>query len=169
MIVASYKEGIDDWRNLLLGEETPNADEVFNVVSSLKKLSMFYACHDLNTWNLWNTLFQDVKDTESTVPPEALKYSLCSCYYYLLWGLRQLEVESESGSLTHNLLSDLRDKLDEFLEASQTLIKSSPHQFLKEEAYIGLCDLLIVFSEQLKSNTQLMELICRVDQGLQVI
>lgn len=61
VIVASYKEAIDDWRNLLLGEETPNADETFNVVSSLKKVSMFYACHNLNQWSLWGTLFQDVK------------------------------------------------------------------------------------------------------------
>lgn len=61
MIVASYKEAIDDWRNLLMGEETPNADETFNVISSLKKVSLFYACHNLNQWNLWGTLFQDVK------------------------------------------------------------------------------------------------------------
>lgn len=65
MIVVSYKEAIDDWRNLLLGEETPNADEIFNVVSSLKKVSMFYACHNLNQWNLWSTLFQDVKASVS--------------------------------------------------------------------------------------------------------
>lgn len=61
MIVASYKEAIDDWRNLLLGEETPNADEIFSVISSLKKVSLFYACHNLNQWDLWNTLFSDVK------------------------------------------------------------------------------------------------------------
>lgn len=61
MIVSSYKESIDDWRTLLLGEETPDADEIFNVVSSLKKVSMFYACHDLNQWGLWITLFQDFK------------------------------------------------------------------------------------------------------------
>lgn len=61
MIVAAYKDAIDDWRNLLLGEETPDDDETFNVVSSLKKLSLFYACHNINQWNLWDTLFQDVK------------------------------------------------------------------------------------------------------------
>lgn len=63
MIVVSYKEAIDDWRTLILGEETPNDDEIFNVVSSLKKVSMFYACHNLNSWTLWNTLFQDIKVT----------------------------------------------------------------------------------------------------------
>lgn len=66
MIVASYKDAVDDWRNLLLGEETPDDDETFNVCSSLKKLSLFYACHNINQWNLWDTLFQDVKVSDGT-------------------------------------------------------------------------------------------------------
>ncbi|XP_050514332.1 cohesin subunit SA-1 [Diabrotica virgifera virgifera] len=170
MIVASYKEAIDDWRNLMLGEETPNADEVFNVISSLKKLSMFYACHNLNSWGLWNTMFQDVQDSETNLPPEALKYCLSSCYYFLLWGLRDLEVAAEGGGLTHSGIQDMRDKLDDFIEASQMLIKSSPHILIKEEAYVGLCDLLIVFSEQLHgSSTSLSELICRPDVNLQAL
>ncbi|KAJ8958875.1 hypothetical protein NQ318_019642 [Aromia moschata] len=190
MIVASYKEAIDDWRNLLLGEETPNADEIFNVVSSLKKVSMFYACHNLNQWSLWDTLFQDFKvsefsvgielpitktppppiqDIESGLPPEALKYCLSSCYYYLLWGLRDLEVTAENGSLTHSTIQELRDKLDEFIDASQMLIRSSPHILIKEEAYIGLCDLLIVFSEQLQNLQSMAELVCRPDRNLQML
>ncbi|CAG9863575.1 unnamed protein product [Phyllotreta striolata] len=170
VIVDSYREAIDDWRNLLLGEETPNADEVFNVVSSLKKVSLFYACHNLNSWSLWNSLFQDVKDIESTLPPEALKYSLCSCYYYLLWALRDLEVSAEGGGLTHSRIQEVRDKLDEFIESSQMLIKSSQHAIIKEEAYIGLCDLLIVFSEQLSStSTSLAELTCSPDKNLQAL
>ncbi|XP_018561375.1 cohesin subunit SA-1 [Anoplophora glabripennis] len=169
MIVASYKEAIDDWRNLLLGEETPNADEIFNVVSSLKKVSMFYACHNLNQWNLWDTLFQDFRDIESGLPPEALKYCISSCYYHLLWGLRDLEVQAEGGSLTHSSFQNLRDKLDDFLEASQILIRSSPHVVIKEEAYVGLCDLLIVFSEQLQNQSSMGELVCRPDRNLQML
>lgn len=169
MIVASYKEAIDDWRNLLLGEETPNADEIFNVVSSLKKVSMFYACHNLNQWNLWDTLFQDFRDIESGLPPEALKYCISSCYYHLLWGLRDLEVQAEGASLTHSGIQNVRDKLDDFIEASQILIRSSPHVVIKEEAYVGLCDLLIVFSEQLQNQQSIGELVCRPDRNLQVL
>ncbi|KAJ8926732.1 hypothetical protein NQ314_020849 [Rhamnusium bicolor] len=150
MIVASYKEAIDDWRNLLLGEETPNADEIFN-------------------WNLWDTLFQDFRDIESGLPPEALKYCLSSCYYYLLWGLRDLEVAAETGGLTHSNFREVRDKLDDFIEASQILIRSSPHIVIKEEAYVGLCDLLIVFSEQLQNHTAIGELVCRPDRNLQIL
>lgn len=170
MIVTSYKEAIDDWRTLLLGEETPNDDEIFNVVSSLKKVSMFYACHNLNEWNLWNTLFQDVRDAESSLPPEALKFSLSSCYYYLLWGLRDLEIAADQIAVSHTKVQEVREKLNDFIEASQTLIRSSPHILIKEEAYIGLCDLLIVFSEQLQSQHELItELICRPDRNLQVL
>ncbi|XP_066254838.1 cohesin subunit SA-1 [Euwallacea similis] len=168
VIVSSYKEAIDDWRNLLLGEETPNADEIFNVVSSLKKVSMFYACHNLNQWDLWETQFQDFKDVESKVPPEALKYCLSSCYYYLLWALRDLEASQEQASLQHSEVQDLRNKLDEFLEASQTLIRESPHVNIKEEAYVGLCDLLIIFSDQLKSGHEYLgELSCAPSKELQ--
>ncbi|XP_019873117.2 cohesin subunit SA-1 isoform X1 [Aethina tumida] len=170
VMVSSYKEAIDDWRNLLLGEETPNADEIFNVVSTLKKVSMFYACHNLNHWNLWSTLFQDLRDTESKLPPEALKYCLSSCYYYLLWGLRDLEAANEGGGLRGSDIQDLRQKLNDFIEGSDELIKSSPHQMIKEEAYIGLCDLLIVFSEQLHGTAQFAsELICSPDRNLQLL
>ncbi|XP_063901457.1 cohesin subunit SA-1 isoform X2 [Zophobas morio] len=170
MIVVSYKEAIDDWRNLLLGEETPNADEIFNVVSSLKKVSMFYACHNLNQWNLWSTLFQDVKDTDSVLPPDALKYSLSACFYCLLWGLRGLEVQHEGGGLTGSGIQEMRQRLDEFIEAAQMLIRCSPHNSIKEEAYVCLCDLLIVFSEQLSSTAPaLAELICQPDRNLQAL
>ncbi|KAK9879473.1 hypothetical protein WA026_006542 [Henosepilachna vigintioctopunctata] len=168
MIVTSYKDAIDDWRNLLLGEETPNADETFNVLSSLKKVSMFYACHNLNQWNLWQSLFQDVKDVESPLPADALKYSVSACFYYLLWGLRSLEVMHEGGGLTGSATQELRSQLDQFVEACQNLIRFSPHTLIKEESYISLCDLLIVFSEQLTgSASMLSDLVCVPDRNLQ--
>lgn len=190
MIVASYKDAIDDWRNLLLGEETPNADETFNVVSSLKKVSLFYACHNLNQWNLWSTLFQDVKvevyeicliknmftifvllqDTESSLPCEAQKYCLSSCFYCLMWGLQGLEAAHEGGGLTGPGIQELRERLDEFIAASQNLIRISPLALIREEAYVCLCDLLIVFSEQLNNtNPHLSELACLPDRNLQLL
>lgn len=86
-----------------------------------------------------------MKDVESKLPPEAIKYSISSCYYYLLWALKDLEASQEQASLQHSDVQDLRNKLDEFIETSQLLIRESPHVLMKEEAYIGLCDLLIVF------------------------
>lgn len=170
MIVASYKDAIDDWRNLLLGEETPNEDETFNVVGSLKKVSLCYACHNLNQWNLWNTLFQDVKETESTLPPEAQKYSISACFYCLMWGLQSLEATHEGGGPIGPGIQELREHLDQYFVAAQALIRMAPHAIIREEAYICLCDLLIVFSEQLGNTVPfLSELICEPDRNLQLL
>lgn len=72
--VDRYKEAIDDYRSLLEGGETPDADELFNVINSLRKVSIMYMCHNLNDTNIWDSLFEDlpkcVKENESQMPPQ---------------------------------------------------------------------------------------------------
>lgn len=107
---------------------------------------------------------------ESPLPAEALKYSLSSCFYYLLWGLRQLEVANEGGGVIDTGIQELRQHLDEFIEAAQLLIRSSPQILVREEAYVCLCDLLVVFSEQLNSTAPfLSDLVCEPDRNLQLL
>lgn len=176
MIVSSYKDAIDDWRNLLMGEETPNADEIFNVVSSLKKVSIFYACHNLNTWQLWPTLFQDIKDVqtdEQSLPQEALKYCIASCFYSIMWGLKHVEHSMEVGGSSNakGVIEDLRNRLDNFMVAMQNMIRNSPHQVIKEESYISICDLLVIFSDQLgTSNSSILcDLVYEPDKTMQMM
>lgn len=38
------------------GEE-PDEDDAYALMASLKRIYAFYQCHDLNSWNLWDTLF----------------------------------------------------------------------------------------------------------------
>ena len=40
------------------GEEEPNDDERFALISSLKKVSIFYNCHDMGKWNIWDGLLE---------------------------------------------------------------------------------------------------------------
>lgn len=43
------------------------------VVNSLKKVAIFYSCHNLGSWNIWSSLFKDVveaKDGNRTLPEE---------------------------------------------------------------------------------------------------
>lgn len=63
--VNQYKEAIDEWRNLIAGLVTPDEDEIFNIVSSLKKVSILYSCHNLNPWNLFDSLYQDIDEGQS--------------------------------------------------------------------------------------------------------
>ncbi|KAI8426635.1 hypothetical protein MSG28_005410 [Choristoneura fumiferana] len=60
MCVNRYKEAIDEYRSLVEGGEEPDADEVFNVVNSLRKVSIMYMCHDLNDTHIWDSLFEDL-------------------------------------------------------------------------------------------------------------
>lgn len=39
-IVNKYKEAIDEYRNLIEGDEEPDEDEIFNVVQSLDRKSV---------------------------------------------------------------------------------------------------------------------------------
>ena len=50
-IVTKYKEAIDEWNSLIAAhDDVPNDDEIFNIESSLKKIEIFYSCHDLGKY-----------------------------------------------------------------------------------------------------------------------
>lgn len=61
--------------------ETPDADEIFNVINSLRKVSIMYMCHNLNDTNIWDSLFEDlpkcIKDNEGQMPPQVT----CRVYF----------------------------------------------------------------------------------------
>lgn len=64
--------------------ETPDADEIFNVINSLRKVSIMYMCHNLNDTNIWDSLFEDLpkcmKDNENQMPPQVSPYKEpCEC------------------------------------------------------------------------------------------
>lgn len=63
--VNRYREAIDDWRNLIAGEEVPNEDEIFNIIVSLKKVSILYSCHNLNPWGIFDSLYEDLDECQS--------------------------------------------------------------------------------------------------------
>ncbi|XP_039299727.1 cohesin subunit SA-1-like [Nilaparvata lugens] len=120
-IVNKYKEAIDEWNSLIEGGETPDDDETFNVVCSLKKVAVFYSCHNIGNWNIWPLIYKDVVECTSKQMPEEV---------------------SETNSI--RLLS---------------------------QAYLVICDLLVVFCNQLQTNAQtvLSELIYEADRSLQVL
>jgi hypothetical protein len=46
------------FKTITSGEEEPNDDERFALISSLKKVSIFYNCHDMSKWNIWEGLLE---------------------------------------------------------------------------------------------------------------
>lgn len=154
MCVNRYKEAIDDWRTLLEGEEEPDPDETFNVVNSLKKVSVMYMCHNLNNTNIWDSLFDDLsKCTKQTdhLPIQALMYCMKCCFYSIVWSLQELEERLSVGADVSSDIDNLRERLHSYLDQCKAIISLDTDVSLKEEAYISICDLLIYFADHLYS------------------
>ncbi|XP_021930436.1 cohesin subunit SA-1 isoform X4 [Zootermopsis nevadensis] len=171
MVVNKYKEAVDDWRSLIEGEETPDEDETFNVVYSLKKVATFYNCHNLGNWGIWDSIFKDIsdaKDGNKTLPEEAVRYCISAGFFAILWDLHHLEEVMESGANGSVQLQQLKSRLHTFMDTMKEMLMSGQNQSYMEEAYLTLCDLLVVFCEQLASNSQLVDLVYEPDRGLQI-
>ena len=77
MVSNRYKESLDEFTNLLTGDEEPDQDELFALVSSLKKVSIFYNCHDMGSWNIWPGLRENehskLRETNWNMSPGLLE------------------------------------------------------------------------------------------------
>ncbi|XP_045766386.1 cohesin subunit SA-2 [Maniola jurtina] len=146
--VNRYKEAIDEYRSLIEGGETPDQDESFNVINSLRKVSIMYMCHNLNDTNIWDSLFEDlpkcVKQNETQMPTQALVYVVRSCFYSVLWSLHELE---ERGAASEEAVSALRERLYAYTAHCREIVANGVSSDLREEAYTSICDLLIFFAE----------------------
>lgn len=161
-----------------LGEELPNEDEIYNVIISLKVVSILYSSHNLNPWNIFDSLFQDIDECQEketpirNLPFEALIYSIEACYFAITWGLYYIENQLES-SQGDEVIKELRQKLDKYMAACFELTRDGPTDEIQEavscsllyfnrfsyllinyilKAYQSICDLLIIFSDQLSRN-----------------
>jgi len=79
------------------------------------------------------------------VPEEAVKYCLLGCYFGLLWDKHSCLASLERGG-TEEMVAELQDRLAKFMVVSKDVMGlEQAGQSLKEEAFISICDLLIVF------------------------
>ncbi|XP_014368635.1 cohesin subunit SA-2 isoform X2 [Papilio machaon] len=148
MCVDKYREAIDEFRTLIEGGETPDADEQFSVTNSLRKVSIMYMCHNLNDNNIWDSLFEDLPkclDKDDPMPKLALVYVVRACFYSLLWSLHELEERGTGADL-------LRDRLHGYCAHCRDIVARGTTAQLRSEAYTSICDLLILFAEQLHSR-----------------
>ncbi|THK32919.1 cohesin subunit SA-1 isoform X1 [Diachasma alloeum] len=174
-IVNKYKEAIDDYRNLIDGAETPDEDEIFNVVQSLKKVAIFYSCHDMNGWEIWDSLYkniEDAKDPQRSFPEEATKYCISGCFFSILWGQNHLLEANDLGTRGEDEARELYRCLHTFMDAMRYFVAGEGHRMavpLREEAYNTICDLLVMFCNQLNSNPNplLHRLVYEPDQDMQ--
>ena len=176
LVSNRYRESLDEYTNLLTGDEEPDQDEVFALVSSLKKVSIFYNCHDMGHWNIWAGLLDIVtrardcllENQQVWVPEEAVKFALLGFYFGLLWDKNSLAENTGEGA-TPDKINDLKERMVKFMNVSKELMGMERSGVsLKEETFISICDLLIVFGHcgEASGQSALKPLTFKPDAGM---
>ena len=154
-IVIKYKESITEYRDLIDGNEMPNEDDYFSVVESLKKVAIFYSCHDMNVCEIWDSLYKDIKEPRYRLPYEAVKYCISACFYSVLWSQHNLIECPESDIRAEEACQKLKDRLCSFMDCMSEFVGEPSEEIpliLREEAYNTICDLLVIFCNQLTTH-----------------
>ena len=138
-----YKESVDNFTLNPTGDE-----EKLMVIMQLKKISVFYSCHDLTSWGLWDDMFERwIKAANSDpeeIPFNAVKYAISACHMGLVWDLHLL---SQSEEQTDNSLT-VKNKLFDFMAEMRSLLNHQSDE-LEEEVSLS-----IIFKDM--NRTQLL-------------
>uniref|UniRef100_A0A7N8XA47 Cohesin subunit SA n=1 Tax=Mastacembelus armatus TaxID=205130 RepID=A0A7N8XA47_9TELE len=139
----------------LLQEEADD-DDIYNVLSTLKRLTAFHNAHDLTRWDLFGNCYRLLKaGIEQGSMPEQIAVQALQCSHYsILWQL----VKITEGS----------PMVKSFLAVCQQCL-SNVNTPVKEQSFMLLCDLLMIFSHQLISGGRegLQPLVFNPDSTLQ--
>ncbi|XP_016837133.1 cohesin subunit SA-1 [Nasonia vitripennis] len=172
-IVIKYNEAITTFKYQMDGSEQPTEDEIFAVVESLKKVAIFYSCHNMNSCDIWEPMFKDIKDYPYNLPVEAIKYCINACFYSILWSQSDLIENLEGDNRADEEAQRLRGRLHDFMRCMYEFISTENEEeipiLLKEEAYNTICDLLVIFCNQLttQKNQLLHQLVYEADVLMQ--
>ncbi|XP_011488479.1 cohesin subunit SA-1 isoform X1 [Oryzias latipes] len=147
------------------GEEADD-DDIYNVLSTLKRLTAFHNAHDLTRWDLFGNCYRLLKaGIEQGSMPEQIAVQALQCSHYsILWQL----VKITEGLPSKDDLVALRRVVKSFLAVCQQCL-SNVNTPVKEQAFMLLCDLLMIFSHQLVSGGRegLQPLVFNPDNTLQ--
>ncbi|KAM8972529.1 cohesin subunit SA-3 [Pelodytes ibericus] len=124
-------------------------DEVYNIAATMKRISALYSGHDLSRWELFDPCTRILRKGIDTgeVPEQILLPALTCCYFSLLWDLYRLS----SSKPMQDSLAALRQRLGLFCEMCQCCL-SDHHSAVREQAFILLSDLLVIFGSHMTSG-----------------
>uniref|UniRef100_A0A8C8FB26 Cohesin subunit SA n=1 Tax=Oncorhynchus tshawytscha TaxID=74940 RepID=A0A8C8FB26_ONCTS len=145
-ITDRFTHSVED---LLQEAEEADDDDIYNVLSTLKRLTAFHNAHDLTRWDLFGSCYRLLKaGIEQGAMPEQIAVQALQCSHYsILWQL----VKITEGTPSKEDLVALRRVVKSFLAVCQQCL-SNVNTPVKEQAFMLLCDLLMVFSHQLVSG-----------------
>eukprot|EP00092_Neocalanus_flemingeri_P001273 GFUD01001359.1.p1 GENE.GFUD01001359.1~~GFUD01001359.1.p1 ORF type:complete len:991 (+),score=345.98 GFUD01001359.1:84-3056(+) len=143
-VVRQFSESMDEYHSFVTGGLEPGQDELFSFELRLRKLCLLYKHHNVGQADIWEMMMEIVRraedcyknDEEGWEPEEAIKSALLGCYYGLVW-------DRSTG-----WREGLMDRLDMFVTTCRGLVVHAQTSKLAEEAFISVCDLLVVFGQE---------------------
>uniref|UniRef100_A0A4W4GZ24 Cohesin subunit SA n=1 Tax=Electrophorus electricus TaxID=8005 RepID=A0A4W4GZ24_ELEEL len=151
-----FSHSVED---LLQEGDEADDDDIYSVLSSLKKLTAFHNAHDLTKWDLFKNCYRLLKmGIEQGSMPEQIAVQALQCSHYsILW-----------VNFVPDDLVALRRVVKSFLAVCQQCL-SNVNTPVKEQAFMLLCDLLMIFSHQLTTGSReaLQPLVFNPDGTLQ--
>ncbi|ELU02222.1 hypothetical protein CAPTEDRAFT_182123 [Capitella teleta] len=160
-LAQRYKEAFQDF---FQEGDDPDEDDAYALMASLKRTYAFASCHDLNSWNLWDSLFLIMKGGQegTGIPDEIVCKAISCCHMSIMWYLDAIDDHAPDKEA----MDDLRKKLVNFMRLCHALLLLQQDR-IQQEAFITICDLLIVFSRNLAQNPVLEPLVYEPDKNLQ--
>ncbi|XP_072330767.1 cohesin subunit SA-1 isoform X2 [Scyliorhinus torazame] len=162
-LVERFSQSVED---LLQEGEEADDDDIYNVLSTLKRLTAFHNAHDLTKWELFGNCYRLLKSgiELGSMPEQIVVQALQCCHYSILWQL----VKTAEGSPTKEEQLGLRKTLKAFCIVCQHCL-TNVNPSVKEQAFMLLCDLLMIFSHQLTTGGRdgLKPIVYSPDTGLQ--
>ncbi|KAM6106675.1 cohesin subunit SA-3 [Phoenicopterus ruber ruber] len=141
-------------------------EEVYSMAATLKRISVLFNAHDLTPWQLFEPcaqLLQRAVDT-GEVPPQVLVPAITCLHFHILWELSRLP----STDVPPEQLRSLKTRVTSFCSLCQSCL-SDVDAGVREQAFVVLSDLLLVFGPQLPRDGReaLASLVLLPDAGLQ--
>ncbi|KAL3847142.1 hypothetical protein ACJMK2_018071 [Sinanodonta woodiana] len=159
-LVVKFRESLQDF---FQEGEQPDEDDAYALVAALKRINALYSCHNLNSWGLWDELFHVIKMAIENpgLTDEIVCKAIGSCYMALLWYLQKLD---EHNPDKDDMLRLKHYQKDLFASCQQLLYHNQDK--ISEEAFVTICDSLVVFSRNLENPT-LKPLVYEPEKSLQ--
>uniref|UniRef100_UPI00398ECB47 cohesin subunit SA-2-like n=1 Tax=Pristiophorus japonicus TaxID=55135 RepID=UPI00398ECB47 len=125
--------------------------ESYQMWSTLKRITTFHNAHDITRWNLLNSTCKLLKSEleNGNVPEQIIIQAIQCSYYHIMWQLSKVSEDSSSKSLQVSLMKQMRG----FCHICRQYL-TNVSSAVKEQAFVILCDLLLVFSHEVLSGGQ---------------
>ncbi|XP_071656338.1 cohesin subunit SA-3 isoform X2 [Patagioenas fasciata] len=150
----------------LLQAAALDEDELYSAAATLKRISVLFNAHDLTPWQLFDPcsrLLQREVDT-GEVPPQVLIPAITCVHFHVLWELSHLP----SADIPQEQLRGLKNRVTTVASLCQNCL-TDPDPGVREQAFVVLSDLLLVFGPQLAQDGRaaLAPLLLPPNAGLQ--